>query len=56
MVLLFVLGGAGVLRPALLELLPDLDWDPHSAFQLFDPATEPGPEAPEQAVPDAAAG
>ena len=36
MVLLFVLGGVGIARPSLLEVLPDLDWDPRSTLELFD--------------------
>ena len=49
MVVLFLLGGIGIARPSLLELLPDLDWDPRGTLRLFDRPAEDQPDVPEGA-------
>lgn len=49
MVVLFLVGGAGIARPSLLEMLPDLDWDLRSALRLVDRPAEDEPEVIEGA-------
>lgn len=41
MIVLFVLGGVGVARPSLLELLPDLDWDAGHLVEIVGRLGEP---------------